>query len=87
MLTKHLNEYVLASLLALLELLEAELPEELGELLAELGELVRFKSISVTLSDEVITELNSSIVSSESLDDEEVDEDDILKKVIIQSVI
>ena len=80
MLTKHLNEYVLASLLALLELLEAELPEELGELLAELGELVRFKSISVTLSDEVITELNSSIVSSESLDDEEVDEDDILKK-------
>ena len=80
MLTKHLNEYVLASLLALLELLEAELPEELGELLAELGELVRFKSISVTLSDEFITELNSSIVSSESLDDEEVDEDDILKK-------
>ena len=80
MLTKHLNEYVLASLLALLELLEAELPEELGELLAELGELVRFKSISVTLSDEFITELNRSIVSSESLDDEEVDEDDILKK-------
>ena len=84
MLTKHLNEYVLASLL---ELLEAELPEELGELLAELGELVRFKSLSVTLSDEFITELNSSIVSSESLDDEELDEDDILKKIIIQSVI